>query len=166
MIPRHVVLVPTAGEMLEDVVDEEAFAERYGVRLGDHAAMVRAVVERNEAFCAHVGADPPWRGYLAADAESRVAVGTCAFKGGPDANGAVEIAYFTFPPHEGVGYATGMARALVAIAARQDGVRLVCAHTLPEANASTRVLSKLGFVFVGDASGPEGSVWRWEYGVS
>jgi RimJ/RimL family protein N-acetyltransferase len=163
-VPGEVVLVPIAEEMLEDVVDAEAFAERYGVDLGDHGAMVRAVVGQNEAYSALVDAEPPWRGYLAVDAASRVVVGTCAFKGGPDAHGAVEIAYFTFPPHEGLGYATAMARALVAVAARDPGVRVVCAHTLPEPNASSRVLSKLGFVFVGDVPDPQdGPVWRWEY---
>jgi [ribosomal protein S5]-alanine N-acetyltransferase len=163
-VPCEVVLVPIVAEMLEDVVDPEAFSERYGVALGDHGAMVRAVVGQNEAYSTLMGAELPWRGYLAAEADGRAVVGTCAFKGSPDAEGAVEIAYFTFPPHEGLGYATAMAGALVGIAARYAHVRVVRAHTLPEANASSRVLSKLGFLFVGDVDDPQdGGVWRWEY---
>jgi RimJ/RimL family protein N-acetyltransferase len=163
-MPGEVVLVPIAEEMLEDVVDAELFTQRYGVDLGEHGTIVRGVVGQNEAYSELVNAAPPWRGYLAADAASRLVVGTCAFKGGPDAHGAVEIAYFTFPTHEGLGYATAMARGLVAVATRQPDVRVVCAHTLPEPNASGRVLSKVGFVFVGDVTVPEdGPVWRWEY---
>ena len=37
------------------------------------------------------------------------------------------------------------------------------AHTAPTANASTRVLAKCGFDFVGEVMDPEdGRVWRWE----
>jgi [ribosomal protein S5]-alanine N-acetyltransferase len=163
-MPPDVILVPTCGEMLEDVVDPEEFAARYGAQLGEHAALVRTVVGQNEAYSALVNAEPPWRGYLAADAATRSIVGTCAFKGAPDPEGAVEIAYFTFPPHEGLGYATAMARALVALAAERPEVRWVYAYTQPEPNASTRVLSKIGFKFVGAVDDPEdGAVWRWEY---
>ena len=85
-------------------------------------------------------------------------VGTCAYKGGPNADGSVEVAYHTFPPFEGRGYATGMATKLVALA----GLRRVLAHTLPERNASCRVLEKAGFVWAGEVIDPEdGLVWRW-----
>lgn len=46
---------------------------------------------------------------------------------------------------------------------RQEEVRLVCAHTLPEENASTKLLTKCGFHKVGEVVGPDdGLVWRWE----
>jgi RimJ/RimL family protein N-acetyltransferase len=42
-------------------------------------------------------------------------------------------------------------------------VQVVCAHTLPEENASTRVLRKVGMRFVGiDEDVDVGTVWRWE----
>jgi len=42
-------------------------------------------------------------------------------------------------------------------------VRLIRAHTLPEPNASTRVLQKCGFEQVGEVTDAEdGLVWRWE----
>ena len=44
-----------------------------------------------------------------------------------------------------------------------SAVRLVRAHTLPERNASTRVLEKNGFRLVGPVVDPEdGPVFRWE----
>ena len=92
-----------------------------------------------------------------------VVMGTCGFKGPPGTNGIVEIAYGVAPDHQGKGYATEAAEALVAYAFGMDQVRVVRAHTLPEANASTRVLVKSGFQPVGEVIDPEdGLVWRWE----
>jgi len=51
----------------------------------------------------------------------------------------------------------------VSFAFRHGQVRVVRAHTLPEANASTRVLTKCGFQRIGEVIDPEdGLVWRWE----
>ncbi len=48
-------------------------------------------------------------------------------------------------------------------AANDPRVQLIRAHTRPEANASTRVLRKCGFVHIGEIIDPEdGPVWRWE----
>jgi RimJ/RimL family protein N-acetyltransferase len=121
--------------------------------LGDAAAQAIAILT-----------DPPrpapWGCYLAhAD---NVPVGTCAFKGAPDAAGTVEIAYMTFPPHERRGHATAMIAALVAVAEAR-GAKVVIAHTLPEWNASAHALARNGFdqadAFVDPEDGP---VWYWE----
>ena len=76
----------------------------------------------------------------------------------------MEVAYFTFPGEEGRGIASAMAAALVQVA-RAGGpeVAVVRAHTLPERNASCRVLEKAAFQHVGTVIDPEdGPVWRWE----
>ncbi len=100
----------------------------------------------------------PWMGYLAE--EQGVFVGTCAFKSAPVSD-EVEIAYFTFPEHEGRGVATWMAATLIEIATNH-GVARIKAQTLPEKNASTRILEKLGFEFSGPVIHPEdGEVWEW-----
>jgi len=106
------------------------------------------------------GYQPPWIGYLAV--HNGKCVGTCAFKT-PPIDGRVEIAYFTFPGNEGHGIATSMARALVEKTMPEaQGVR-ICAQTLPERNASTRVLEKLGFQQIAEIEHPEdGKVWEWE----
>src|SRR5437667_8287355 len=66
-----------------------------------------AVVARQTAqFQEKVGSRPPWVGYLAQEMGGTKLVGACGFKGNPDAEGSVEIAYFTFPAYEGRGYAT------------------------------------------------------------
>src|SRR5688500_4829634 len=76
-------------------------------------------------------------------------IGTCGFKGPPGADGVVEIAYGVAPEHQGKGYATEAAAALVSYAFGSGQVRVVRAHTLPQSNASARVLSKCGFRRVG-----------------
>lgn len=104
----------------------------------------------------------PWGGYFAVDEDTREVVGSCAFKTPPTAEGTVEIAYFTYPPFEGRGYATEMARKLVELATQAGTVGSVIAHTLPETSASTRVLEKAGLALVAEVTDPEdGPVWRW-----
>jgi RimJ/RimL family protein N-acetyltransferase len=106
----------------------------------------------------------PWiHGFTLIHKSSGAAVGMCAFKGPPDAAGMVEIAYAVVPEHQGKGYATEAAAALVRYAFCSDHVRVVRAHTLPVPNASGRVLTKCGFQKVGEAIDPDdGLVWRWE----
>ena len=95
--------------------------------------------------------------------DNEVIVGQCGFKGPPTPDGVVEIAYGVEPESEGNGYATEAAQALVGYAFQNKDVLLVRAHTLPEANASTRVLTKCGFRRVGEVVDPDdGPVWRWE----
>jgi [ribosomal protein S5]-alanine N-acetyltransferase len=125
------------------------------------ADIAQAVVEATLAFQSRSDARPPWIGYLAVDAADRSLIGTCSFKGGPK-GGAVEIAYFTFEPFEGRGYAGAMAERLVDIARKAPDVTAVAAQTLPAVNASTKVLQKHGFVRDGVAQDDEaGEVWCW-----
>jgi len=90
-------------------------------------------------------------------------VGGCAFKGPPDAEGAVELGYGIDPDQQGQGYATEAVEALVAFASSKANVRKVRAHTKPENTASQRVLTKCGFERLGMVEEPEdGLVERWE----
>ena len=105
------------------------------------------------------GFEPPWIGYLAL--RDRELVGACSFTSPPRAN-RVEIAYFTFPQFERQGVATTMAQALIGIARAQDKNVLLTANTLQEENASTAILRKLGFQFLGPVNHPEdGPIWTW-----
>jgi [ribosomal protein S5]-alanine N-acetyltransferase len=107
------------------------------------------------------GFTPPWVGYLGVLAGK--VVGTCAFKAAPS-DGAVEIAFFTFPGHEGRGVATSMVRQLIDIAYASDRSLRIIAHTPPERSASNAILRKVGFLLLGDWEDPvDGTVWEWEY---
>jgi RimJ/RimL family protein N-acetyltransferase len=108
-------------------------------------------------------ADPWTHGFAIVERGSGAVVGSCGYKGPPDPDGVVEIAYAVEPDQQGRGYATEAAAALVAYAFGSGPVRLVVAHTRPTHGASPRVLTKLGFSRVGDVVDPEdGLVWRWE----
>jgi ribosomal-protein-alanine N-acetyltransferase len=108
-------------------------------------------------------ADPWVHGFLVQEREIRRNVGKCGFTGPPDPDGAAEIAYFIAPEYRGKGYATEIAAALVRYAFERSDVRKVRAHTLPEPNASGRILTKCGFQRAGESVDPqEGPVWRWE----
>lgn len=109
-------------------------------------------------------APDPWvHGFSIVHLETGITVGQCGFKGPPDPDGVVEIAYGVASDQERQGYATEAARGLIAYALGVDQVKVVRAHTLPASNASKRVLAKCGFQFVGEINDPEdGLVWRFE----
>ena len=106
----------------------------------------------------------PWiYGFSIVHRETDAVVGSCGFVAPPSGDGVVEIAYGVAPEHQGKGYATEAAQALTDYAFASGDVRTVMAHTLPEPNASTRVLTKCGFRRIGEVMHPEdGLVWRWE----
>jgi len=107
--------------------------------------------------------DPWTHGFAVVDRESHLIVGNVGFKGPPDDQGMVEIAYGIVPDYEGRGYATQAAALLVTFASANSDVTLIRAHTLPTNNASTHVLRKNGFEHIGEVIDPEdGLVWRWE----
>jgi RimJ/RimL family protein N-acetyltransferase len=140
------------------------FAGTYGASLGGNESVVKDVVAQSLDLLRKAPRGPEWGGFLVADREQAVVVGTCGFTHGPEADGSVEIAYFTFPDFEGRGYATAMARHLVDRSLKSEAVREVVAHTLPEPNASTRILEKVGLRKIGEAHDPDaGRVWRWAY---
>jgi ribosomal-protein-alanine N-acetyltransferase len=106
-----------------------------------------------------LGYRPPWVSYIALYSDA--AVGSGAFVG-PPVEGRVEIAYFTLPEHEGNGFATLTAQGLIAIAQECQPKVEIFAKTTPEANASTAILTKLGFEFVGTTIDHEiGEAWAW-----
>ncbi|HWY76178.1 MAG TPA: GNAT family N-acetyltransferase [Verrucomicrobiae bacterium] len=112
---------------------------------------------------AAAGADVWLHGFAIVESAEGVVIGLCGYKGPPSQDGVVEIAYGLAPAYRGRGYATEAAQELVARAFSGGLVRRVIAHTLPELNASTRVLARCGFARLGDVIDPEdGLVWRWE----
>jgi [ribosomal protein S5]-alanine N-acetyltransferase len=106
----------------------------------------------------------PWiHGFVLVHRTDGNTIGNCGFKGPPGADGVVEVAYGVAPEHQGKGYATEAAAALVSYALGTGQVRSVRAHTLPDSNASARVLTKCGFRRIGEVVEPDdGLVWRWE----
>jgi len=109
------------------------------------------------------GPDPWVFGFAVIHREDNCVIGAASFKGPPDDDGVVEIAYGIVPAYQGQGYATEAASALVAFAVERVDVCTIRAHTMPDGNASMRVLVKAGFQLVGDVIDEEdGLVCRWE----
>jgi ribosomal-protein-alanine N-acetyltransferase len=159
-----VLLVPMPAAMVEKLLGDSEYREAMGAEDWARAAgAAQRVIGPTLPVQPYDGDAIHWGSYFTLNPETRDVLGTCAFKGAPSEAGAVEIAYFTYPEFEGQGYATVMARRLIELARGVTEVRRVIAHTLPQPNASTRVLTKAGMRFVGEVMDPEdGRVWQWD----
>lgn len=128
----------------------------------DAAALAELSPEWLALLHASDASDPWIHGFAIIDRTSEAVIGTGGFKAAP-ADGIAEVAYGIDAEHQGKGFATEAAEALTTYAFASGRVRLVRAHTRPEFNASTRVLTKCGYRFVGEVVDPQdGPVWRWE----
>jgi len=137
-----------------------------GAAVGEWAGTIGETAVQTAALYERCPRDPPWTGFITIDSVKNQVIGVCGFTAAP-ASEIVEIAYFTFPPFEGRGFATAAAKELVTIARESGEVWTVIAHTLPEVNASTRVLGKNGFRNAGEIVHPEdGRIWRWELSLA
>jgi RimJ/RimL family protein N-acetyltransferase len=101
-----------------------------------------------------------WGTRLFVTDEPQELVGWGGFKGAPE-DGAVELGYEIAESRRGRGLATEVTRAMVAEAFADPDVTSVVAHTLPEHNASNRVLEKAGFRFDATAEDDGETVWRF-----
>ena len=153
--------MPATRKALRLLASEPAdFAAQHGVHLHEAA---QAVAQHSLAFMKTfpLETSPDWFGHLAIESESQRLAGICSLKG-PPVEGAVEMAYFTFPGFEGRGIGTAMAQFVLDRARVLPDVRLITAHTAPEASASTRILHKIGMRFVCEEMEDGVLVWRWQ----
>ncbi len=128
-------------------------------------AATRAEISPDWLARIHTSTSPdPWtHGFAMMYRASGTKIGSCAYKGPPDADETVEIGYGVDPEYQGRGFATEATKALVEHAMSSDQVRVVRAHTRLEGKASMRVLEKSGFKCFGEVVDPEdGLVLRWE----
>jgi RimJ/RimL family protein N-acetyltransferase len=152
--------IPTTSLRLVLQTREETLAAIDAMSPADRAEVSPDWLARVRAS---TGPDPWALGFAVVHRASAAVIGRCGYKGPPDPDGTVEIAYGIDPDHRGKGYAKEAAEALVSYAFGDARVRVVRAHTIEQANASTRVLTRCGFASVGEVIDPEdGLVWRWE----
>jgi ribosomal-protein-alanine N-acetyltransferase len=123
-------------------------------------AMYTGALERTrDALAADPGASE-WGARFFVSGNPPELVGWGGFKG-PPRDGVVELGYEIAESRRGRGLATAATRAMLAEAFSTKEVSSAIAHTLPERNASTRVLEKAGFSFDGDDDQDGEYVWRW-----
>jgi RimJ/RimL family protein N-acetyltransferase len=166
MPAENLTLIPYVPKHLAALVEsKQAYEKCSGSAVADGvrelllAASPDFLVQIREA-----NVPDPWRfGFAIMDKIDNMLIGLCGFTGPPNADGVVEMAYGIAPGYRGKGYATEAARALVKFASRDKRVRTICAHTLAETNASTRILEKCGFTRIAEFLDPENlRVWKWE----
>jgi ribosomal-protein-alanine N-acetyltransferase len=161
-------LIPHTLEHLRALVaGSGAYEGQFGFRVADGVAAFLTGPEVSPAFLERLEASTvsdPWRdGFGILHLTDNRVIGLCSYGGPPGADGIVEISYGIVPAYEGRGHATEAARTLIAQAFASGSVQALRAHTLPEHNASTKVLAKCRFEFIEEITHPEdGLIWRWE----
>jgi [ribosomal protein S5]-alanine N-acetyltransferase len=157
-------IVPCSVEHLEKLIEgTDAFLKAYGLQVVDGYMPVEGALEYilNQMKSSQIW--HPWLPYQFLFSPDRALVGLGGFKSVPDSNRTVEIGYSVASSYQNRGFATSAILQLIEIAFESALVDCVCAHTLPEFNASARVLEKSGMTKVSEAVDSDvGNVWRWE----
>src|SRR5262245_46043960 len=123
-------------------IDDEGQMAREGFKY------VRGVLEQDPSL---VG----WWGWWVILQQPRpTLIGVVSPKGPPDRAGTVEISYGIVGSHQGRGYATEAAKALVEWVCRDPRTRKIVAETLPRLGASIAIMEKIGMSFLGEGSEP------------
>lgn len=133
-VPYDVAVAVLAGDPAEPLA-------RMGLRPGDgwpHEDTVDAL--RALAEHGSPGDEDGWLILLGADV-----IGDCGWRGGPDADGDAEIGYGLAAAYRGRGLGREAVAVLCAWADQQPGVRSLSAEVLPGNEASSRLLSGIGF---------------------
>ena len=154
-------LVRADADLLDAAIaGDRALASALGHEVVSGWATFRDALPRARGALAGQPGDTPWGPRLFVSGEPPELVGWGGFKG-PPRDGVVELGYEVAESRRGRGLATAAVRAMVAEAFADDRVDAVIAHTLPERNASGRVLEKVGFRFDREAREAGAVVWRF-----
>jgi RimJ/RimL family protein N-acetyltransferase len=145
----------------------DAYQSRFQIKVAagvrDFLAGPEVSAEFLERLNGPAAADPWKDGFAILHFADNTVIGLCGFTGPPSMDGVVEIAYGIAPGYQNRGHAREAAQELIAYAFANERIRTVRAHTLPQDNASTRVLTKCGFARIGEVThAADGVVWRWE----
>lgn len=117
------------------------------------------LIQMMDEFYPKVGFNITWVGYFLL--LNNQVVGTAGFTGQPVDN-TVEISYWTFKELEGQGIASMACKELITIAQKTNPSITITAKTLPEYNASTKILQNNNFKFVEIVQDHEiGDAWLW-----
>lgn len=157
-------IVPCSVEHIEKLIEgADAFQAAYDFQVVDGYLPFEGALQYSLNMMQSSQIWHPWLPYLFFFHPERILVGIGGFKSVPNSQRTVEIGYSVAPSYQSRGFATYGVCQLIEIAFASKLVDCVCAHTLAEPNASTRVLEKCGMSKVSEVIDPEdGRVWRWE----
>ena len=165
---KNIRLLAQTPEHLRALLDGvEAYQNRFHIAvaegLRDFLAGPEVSAEFLERLNGPAAADPWKDGFAVLHIADNMVIGLCSFTDPPGPDGTVEIAYGIAPGYQNRGHAGEAAQELIAYAFASGRVLTIRAHTLPQHNASARVLTKCGFTLMGEVTHAEdGVVWRWE----
>lgn len=159
-----VEIAPCSVRHLEKLIEgTDAFQDTYGLQVVDGYLPFAGALEYILNAMQRSQLWHPWLPYLFLVRSDQALVGFGGFKSVPDSKYRVEIGYSVAPDYQGRGFTTSAARQFIEIAFESTLVNCVCAHTLAESNASTKVLQKCGMTKVSETVDPKvGHLWRWE----
>jgi [ribosomal protein S5]-alanine N-acetyltransferase len=153
------LLQPTVEQLDAAIAGDDRLAAALGHTVApDWATFAEALPHTRDAVAANP--DDLWGPRLFVTADPPELVGWGGFKGAPK-EGVVELGYEIAACRRERGLATAAAQAMVAEAFADPAVTTVIAHTLPERNASNRILEKVGFRFAEATHEGDQAVWRF-----
>ncbi|WP_428265667.1 GNAT family N-acetyltransferase [Haliangium sp.] len=135
-------LVPHDAEFIHTLVNEPAFLRNIGDRGVHDLDGARAYIERQEQSYERRG----FALYLTSLRESDLPIGICGLVG-RDTLDHPDVGFAFLSAHWGRGYATESAAAVLEHARRDVGLTRVLGITVPDNQASIRVLEKIGLRF-------------------
>ena len=157
---KRLQLIPFSLDLKKAAISDRArLVEMLGVNVPEHwpgADLMEALpffVENMEK----APSEPAWD-WIAIHTSEQAVIGDIGFMGGPDQEGIVEVGYSIVPEYRNQGYATEMARGLIAWALQEKGIKLVIAACLDNNVGSIKVLEKVGMRRLE----PDGNMLKWE----
>lgn len=159
-------LIPCELSHFEAIIHDEArLATLLHVELAAEWLGFAAASEAMQPAYEYLKSHPSalgWWTYLFIHKTDHTLIGLGGFKGEVNEEGMVEIGYAIAPGYRRRGLAREAAQGLVEYAFAHPEIKRVDAHTLPERNASTGVLEKVGMKHVGTVTDPDdGEIWHW-----
>ena len=159
-------LIPCELSHFEAIInDESELAALLQVELAPEWLGFQAAREAMQPAYDYLESHPSahgWWTYLFIHKPDRTLIGLGGFKGAVNAEGMVEIGYAIAPSYRRRGLAREAAQGMIDFAFAYPEIKRVDAHTLPERNASTRVLEKVGMKYLGAVHDPDdGEIWHW-----
>ena len=160
---QRLILIPCDEKYLQAFLrDENEMANLLGVKIAEGWLQFPESI----AYTLRLLQDNPeilgWGMYFFILKDKNLLVGNGGYKGAADEDGMVEIGYSIALMYQNQGLATEAALGMIDYAFSYKNVKMVDAHTLAEANASTKVLQNCGMTKIGENHDTEdGDIWHW-----
>jgi ribosomal-protein-alanine N-acetyltransferase len=157
---KRLQLIPFTLELKKAAMNDRArLVEMLGVYVPEHwpepdlAEALPVFVEKMEK----APSEPVWD-WIAIHRLDQGVIGGIGFMGGPDKDGVVEVGYDIIPEYRKQGYATEMARSLIAWVFQETDIKVVTASCLDDNIGSIKVLENVGMRRLE----PDENVLKWE----